>query len=252
VTKSVAKSYMAVTDKTKTVTTAIREDMRDAVEEARTEADRDMVALDAVPGIPEGEIDAEYVALHEETISTPVTVGNGSAEVEPAAEAKPRGSLFKSLAKSYVAVTEKTRSAAAGLREEVRDAIEEARYEREQAALRAQQTGAELEASVDAVAVETPEAPSPATVAVQAGEEQKTKRKYTKRAKVEAIAAVPEPPKARKSKTAAPVAAAPAVPETVAPKRGGRRKAAPQESPNRELIGEELVEVAEIIAEAAL
>jgi hypothetical protein len=246
VTKAVAKSYMAVTEKTKTVADTLREDMRDAVAEARFQEDQNAADLDQAPGIHEGEFHEEWIALHEETAAAPAVAGSDSAAAEPIAEAKPRGSLLKSLAKSYVAVSEKTRHAAAGLREEMRDAIEEARYEREQAALRAQQVTTEPEISVDAVAVETAEEETVVATAapVKPVEEPRVKRKYTRATPSEAPASTAQTKQAAK----APAQSAKGIPGP----KPGRRKAAPEESRNQATIEEGLLEVAEVVAEIAL
>ena len=139
VTKAVYKSYMAVSEKTKEVTSNLKEDMRDAVEEARREQDIEILA------------DASYVDIHnnQHDVSQNVVVNN---EVPPKGEPshqdghdttgnnghKAPTNMLKGLAKSMLAVSDRTRSTMAHMREEMRDAIEEARFEHEQKAMNAE------------------------------------------------------------------------------------------------------------------
>jgi hypothetical protein len=235
VTKAVAKGYMAVTDRTKSAASALREDMRDAIEEARYEREVNDEAQEGDAGAQ----DVEAVALHEETLDLPAAV--------PAAEAKPKGSIMKSLVRGYVAMTDKTRQAAAGLREEVRDAIEEARYEREQAALRAEQEAdaPETVAETAAAAVLTPEAGSEGEEA-----QPKAKRKYTRNPAVEvAVAGTAKKTSGTKpTKTAQTAASA----NGTTPPRRGRPKTTAGEKETAMKTVEHALEVVEIIAEATL
>lgn len=170
ITKAVAKGYMAVSEKTTDVMSRMREDMRDAVEEARYEREQEETAYHA----DDPDHDAEAVALQEEAASGEAAhrvAGPMSPAVaapiaaEPAAVSTATGKVksspkvIKSLARGYMTVSEKTRDAMSGLRENMRDAIEEARYERERAAQRAAQTDAnssdEVESATAATATAT-------------------------------------------------------------------------------------------------
>src|SRR5580658_9712183 len=76
VTKAVAKGYMAVSEKTKEVVSTLREDMRGAIDEARTERDQDETEPEATGH------DAEALALQEEIAPIAMVA---SATVPPAA-----------------------------------------------------------------------------------------------------------------------------------------------------------------------
>ncbi len=167
VTKAVAKGYMAVSEKTREVVSTLREDMRGAIDEARTERDQDETVSE-----PDGH-DAEALALREETAPpAPVAsaaVASASAAAAPKVKSK-QSPVMKSLAKRYMEMTEKTRDAVSGIRENVRDAIEEARYERELAAQRAAETAPEMVDTPAEPVIEAPVAAAP-----------RTKRAYTPR-----------------------------------------------------------------------
>lgn len=129
VTKAVVKGYMTISEKTREVTAHLKEDMRDAVEEARYE--QDLLVSEA----PAAEMDTstERVVLHEEAAAADAVHVTAASVAAASVEAgrKVQTGLFKGLAKSYLAMTEKTRSTVAQMREEMRDAVEEARFERE-------------------------------------------------------------------------------------------------------------------------
>jgi hypothetical protein len=130
VTKALAKGYMAVAE----TSAHLREDMRAAIKEAQIEQDRE-------PPYPETSgLDAseEMLALQEEADSGPPAAKAIKPAVKPDStdQPKPARSLLKSVARGFLEVAEKTRSATAHVREDLRDAVEEARYEREQAASR--------------------------------------------------------------------------------------------------------------------
>ena len=160
VTKAVAKGYLTVSDKTREVVSTLREDMRGAIEEARTEREQDESESDIAVH------DAEVLALREEAspvdlkpkqpvaATRPLASATGStATAVPTSSvaAKQSPTVMKSLAKKYMAMTEKTRDAVSGIRENVRDAIEEARYERELAAQRTNHAESEAAAPADEV-----------------------------------------------------------------------------------------------------
>jgi len=256
VTKAVAKGYMAVSDKTREVVSTLREDMRGAIEEARTERD-----LDESDSEVAGH-DAEELALREETaqiepIQRNVTTSTETSAAASTVTAKQSPTVMKSIAKKYMAMTEKTRDAVAGIRENVRDAIEEARYERELAAQRAAQAEAEGAAATEAASEATPEA-----VPVKKSKVSKTRVENTKNSSVTRstrtkttagaiVAEAPKPPRSTRTTAgaAAPAAdAAPTAKPTAVPAKRGRPKKvtlAPKQSP-----AEALLEVAEIAADA--
>lgn len=153
VTKAVAKGYMTLADKTKSTADGLREDMRDAIEEVRTEqdenalivSDRDpateTLALQEAATHPSGDtVSSSASTTHsleampmDIPVSVPATGAAASTSVVVSSQNKKPGiNIMKSLAKGYIAVTEKTRNATASFREDMRDAIEEARYERSQ------------------------------------------------------------------------------------------------------------------------
>jgi hypothetical protein len=145
VTKALAKGYMTVADKAKNTADHLREDLNGALEEARQDREHEEM-ISATPDIDTG---AETVALYEEaaTVSAlhdSASILDGDAQpstVKLAATGKPKPPLniMKRVAKSYLIVSEKTRGAVASIREDMQDAIEEARYERERSALRTAQ-----------------------------------------------------------------------------------------------------------------
>jgi len=238
VTKAVAKGYMAVTEKTRTVTSAMREDMRDAVEEARAESDHN----DEMPVSTE-EVDEEFVALHEETISPDSGAASNPAVGAIGATGKSRGSLLKSLARGYVKVTEHARLGAAGLREEMRDAIEEARYEREQAGLHVETATAKTEVSIDGDPVEVLEAENAGPAEADSVEKvtelsgNQNSRRRTSQATVTTVT------------TVAPTKATKAVKTTT---QAAGRTSTSKRSRNSAASVDVLLEAAEIAAEAAL
>lgn len=136
VTKALAKGYMAVAE----TSTHLREDMQAAIEEARVERDHESAHPDLSDSVSY-DTSEDMLALQDEAASGHAAPARLKAD-EPAAEpnrmGKPKPSLniFKSVAKSCLSVVEMGRSATAHVREDIRDAVEEARYEREQAASR--------------------------------------------------------------------------------------------------------------------
>jgi hypothetical protein len=244
VTKAVAKGYMAVSEKTREVVSTLREDMRGAIDEARVERDQDETDQEIAGH------DAEALALREETTPIPVVASAASASAEaspaPAAKAKQTPTVMKSLAKRYMLMTEKTRDAVSGIRENVRDAIEEARYERE---LAAQRTAAQAES-------EGTEEPAHEVVAAPTPVKNKTavaaRSTRTKASAVKATSEPVKPARSTRTKTSVPKAASASatVPATnaAAPTKRGRPKkteAAPKQSAK-----DALIEVAEIAADA--
>ena len=119
--------------------------------------------------------------------------------------AKSKG-VMKTAAKGYLTVEERTRNWSANMREDFRDALEEARFEREQAELEAELNGQTTEVEI-----------------------------------MEVIVAPPMPQtqprtRARRSTVAATADAAPAKPKGA--KRGPRRNAANAATPASEATGE--------------
>jgi ribosome recycling factor len=247
VTKAVAKGYMAVSEKTRETVSTLREDMREAIDEARTERDKD----DSEPLV--SNHDSEALALMEETVPINLVESAPPVAAPVAAVSKPKQSpmVMKSLAKRYLAMTEKTRDAVSGIRENVRDAIEEARYERELAAQRAAKAEADatptIDAEVDTVTIaETKQTAAPtAKTKIASGRSTRTK--------APSAVAISDAPGARstRTKTAAIRTATETAPPdkpaavngkpTRSKKSAGTAKVSPTEA---------LLEVAEIAADA--
>lgn len=150
VTKAVAKGYMTLADKTKSAADSLRGDMQDAIEEVRAEQDENTLL------VSDSDMATESLALQEATshpsvggdttissasrthsleampMDIPIT-GAAATPMVVVSQGKKSGlNIMKGLAKGYIAVTEKTKNATASFREDMRDAIEEARYERNQ------------------------------------------------------------------------------------------------------------------------
>lgn len=130
VAKALAKGYMTAAE----TTAHLREDMRAAIEEAQMEQDRKSTSLD------EFDLAAseERFNLAEGAAFDHHATHDGTLPIDPDSTDRPKASrsVLKSVAKSLFAISELTRSASATIREDLRDAVEEARYEREQASNR--------------------------------------------------------------------------------------------------------------------
>ena len=190
VTKALAKGYMALEE----TTTHLRADMQDAIEEARSEQEKERNE----PDTTDHTANAEMVSLHEEaatgymgtapilTIQDTGRMSGSTTEtiVEPTPKAvsestqKPLASFFKGVARGIMSVTDATRSAAAHMREDMRDAVEEARYEREQETAKRASTVTTEEPSLftDTSAAVEPEIPA-VTAEPQAVKTRKTTAK---------------------------------------------------------------------------
>lgn len=200
-TKALAKGYMALEE----TTTHLRADMKDAIEEAKAEQEKEQTEPDKT----DLAANAEIVSLHEEAatgytgtapILTIQETGRTSdsysetyveptpkAEAESSSTQKPLVSLFKGVARGILAVTDATRSAAAHMREDMRDAVEEARYEREQDAVKRTDTAV----SEPSLFTETPAVFEPQVlvmpVSVKAVKTRKTAAKSTEAAAEDAV-----------------------------------------------------------------
>ncbi len=150
VTKAMAKGYLAIAE----TSTHLRQDFNDAIIEAKADQARDASfaseeALDNEDEIaPRHELEFPDYVLSTPTltvIDTFRTAGDADdlhAETpladdrldEETKDTKTSVLLFKGVAKSFLKIAEITRSAASTMREDLRDAVEEAKYERELAA----------------------------------------------------------------------------------------------------------------------
>ena len=156
VTKAMAKGYLAMAE----TSSHLRQDLNDAILEARADQAREAAAieLEAIDSqcdvmLDQNEMNADYVVSTPTlTVVENIITGGDPNNLDMEAtcadldaectQAGQRASvqLMKGVAKGFMKIADITRNAATHVREDMRDAMEEARYEREQSASKKENT----------------------------------------------------------------------------------------------------------------
>ena len=175
VTKAVAKGYLALAE----TSSHMRQDLNDAISEAKADQVREAANIDLEEGDLDGapmsdndDLTSDYAVTVPtltviETFRTAGDVNDLGLDTEykysaidvddTAKDHKASRLMLKGVAKGFMKLADLTRSAATHVREDLRDAVEEAKYEREQEACKKEATVAEEVDLFDFKVVSEPE-----------------------------------------------------------------------------------------------